>query len=417
MLLKAVYLDFESLIPRVQSALEAEGKIDFARTFVPQAELTINDQLSEIEGALGRTQSVLNQRIIDESLGDVLNSQIQQLAGLELQLAELRGGASLDSIRDQNDELRFQLQLRQQQFAIERELRTAGVNDPVAIKQAQEDFAVSARAIFDTQQELRDAENRTDFLEGLQQRYQFLEEELELRSKLIGASDQQFAAALTGLQLEQEARSRNIDLLDEEIQKEIEVAKAKAQQAQRDREVEDTARAFGAASTDALRDVSLGFSSAEEAASRLLSRLGELILEIVIFRQIENALTSVFNPFANFLTPALASANGNAFGPQGLIPFANGGVVDTPTMFGFGRGQTGVMGEAGPEAILPLERGRDGKLGVKSGGGGANGPVRAAYFTEKDLAAAITSGLLDDAMSSRVSASGGKLNQAVRSLR
>jgi len=76
-----------------------------------------------------------------------------------------------------------------------------------------------------------------------------------------------------------------------------------------------------------------------------------------------------------------------------------------------------VMGEAGPEAILPLERGRDGKLGVKSGGGGANGPVRAAYFTEKDLAAAITSGLLDDAMSSRVSASGGKLNQAVRSLR
>lgn len=62
----------------------------------------------------------------------------------------------------------------------------------------------------------------------------------------------------------------------------------------------------------------------------------------------------------------LPSANGNAFGPGGVVPFANGGIVNEPTLFKFARG-TGLMGEAGPEAIMPLKRGADGKLGVSGG--------------------------------------------------
>jgi hypothetical protein len=49
-----------------------------------------------------------------------------------------------------------------------------------------------------------------------------------------------------------------------------------------------------------------------------------------------------------------------------------GGIVDRPTMFRFangGAGNLGLMGEAGPEAILPLKRGANGKLGVASDGG------------------------------------------------
>ena len=64
------------------------------------------------------------------------------------------------------------------------------------------------------------------------------------------------------------------------------------------------------------------------------------------------------------------SANGNAFGANGIIPYAMGGVVTRPTLFPFANG-TGLMGEAGPEAIMPLKRGADGKLGV-AGGGGTN---------------------------------------------
>lgn len=60
----------------------------------------------------------------------------------------------------------------------------------------------------------------------------------------------------------------------------------------------------------------------------------------------------------------LFNANGNAFNSAGVVPFARGGVVDRPTLFNFAGNRKGVMGEAGPEAILPLSRGKNGKLGV-----------------------------------------------------
>ena len=74
------------------------------------------------------------------------------------------------------------------------------------------------------------------------------------------------------------------------------------------------------------------------------------------------------------------NALGNAFGPSGVQAFAMGGaftnqIVDSPTYFKFAKGSgfaTGLMGEAGPEAIMPLSRGTDGRLGVRvDGQGGA----------------------------------------------
>jgi phage-related minor tail protein len=52
-----------------------------------------------------------------------------------------------------------------------------------------------------------------------------------------------------------------------------------------------------------------------------------------------------------------------------VTPFAKGGVVSSPTSFPM-RGSSGLMGEAGPEAIMPLTRGADGRLGVAAQGGG-----------------------------------------------
>ncbi len=62
-------------------------------------------------------------------------------------------------------------------------------------------------------------------------------------------------------------------------------------------------------------------------------------------------------------------ADGAPFSQGRVMPFANGGVVGGPTYFPM-RGGTGLMGEAGPEAIMPLARGSDGKLGVRTEGGG-----------------------------------------------
>ena len=78
-------------------------------------------------------------------------------------------------------------------------------------------------------------------------------------------------------------------------------------------------------------------------------------------------------PFTKFLG-GLFNADGNAFDKQGLITaYAKGGVVDKPTFFRYGgAGKLGIMGEAGAEAILPLSRGSNGKLGVQATGGGTS---------------------------------------------
>ncbi|GGA05568.1 phage tail tape measure protein [Dyella caseinilytica] len=68
-----------------------------------------------------------------------------------------------------------------------------------------------------------------------------------------------------------------------------------------------------------------------------------------------------------------ANAKGGVYDSPSLSAFS-GQIVSSPTMFAFAKG-AGLMGEAGPEAILPLTRGSDGKLGVQSSGGGAGGIV------------------------------------------
>lgn len=77
---------------------------------------------------------------------------------------------------------------------------------------------------------------------------------------------------------------------------------------------------------------------------------------------ISNGLQGAMNTFLPF-------AAGGVFSAGRVTPFARGGVVSQPTMFPM-RGGRGLMGEAGPEAIMPLARGADGRLGVQTSGGG-----------------------------------------------
>jgi len=108
--------------------------------------------------------------------------------------------------------------------------------------------------------------------------------------------------------------------------------------------------------SDALRTVADSLSrTAYNAAIRpVTDHFGGLISQGV------NGLVQGILPFAN----------GAPFSLGKVMPFAQGGVVSNATHFGM-RGGLGVMGEAGPEAIMPLSRGPDGKLGVRGGGGTA----------------------------------------------
>lgn len=80
------------------------------------------------------------------------------------------------------------------------------------------------------------------------------------------------------------------------------------------------------------------------------------------------AFTGVLGGLGSSLTSGFAFADGAAFSSGRVHAFAKGGVVSGPTTFPM-RGGTGLMGEAGPEAIMPLSRGPDGKLGVAARAG------------------------------------------------
>ena len=75
----------------------------------------------------------------------------------------------------------------------------------------------------------------------------------------------------------------------------------------------------------------------------------------------------------SYINPGTYVAKGGVFS-GGIRPFANGGVVGSPTLFRFASG-AGVMGEAGPEGILPLKRTKSGDLGVQTTGGQKNATV------------------------------------------
>ncbi len=86
----------------------------------------------------------------------------------------------------------------------------------------------------------------------------------------------------------------------------------------------------------------------------------------VAMKPVQNAAGGAVATGLNTLLSGLFPfADGAAFSQGRVMPFAKGGVVSQPTAFPM-RGATGLMGEAGAEAILPLTRGADGRLGVQS---------------------------------------------------
>ena len=105
------------------------------------------------------------------------------------------------------------------------------------------------------------------------------------------------------------------------------------------------------------------------------------------------AIKPVTDHFGGLLTQGVAGlvqgilpfANGAPFSQGRVMPFADGGVVSQATHFGM-RGGMGVMGEAGPEAIMPLARGPDGKLGVRVGGGSSAGATVVMNISTPDVA-------------------------------
>jgi len=121
--------------------------------------------------------------------------------------------------------------------------------------------------------------------------------------------------------------------------------------------------------------------SATEALQSSLRGLESQLIQMATRQAINMLFSKLFNLFgggdlsgagnagwnAPLSSGTFVSANGSVFDGGNLVPFARGGIVSRPTLFPFANG-TGLMGEAGPEAIMPLQRDASGRLGVSGGG-------------------------------------------------
>ena len=92
----------------------------------------------------------------------------------------------------------------------------------------------------------------------------------------------------------------------------------------------------------------------------------------IAMKPVQNALGgAIASGLSGLLGGIMPFENGGSFSQGRVMPFAKGGVVSQATPFAM-RGGQGLMGEAGPEAIMPLARGADGRLGVQTSGRGGS---------------------------------------------
>lgn len=178
---------------------------------------------------------------------------------------------------------------------------------------------------------------------------------------------------------------------------------------------------------DGTRTASQGFADLGKTVIRSLEEmLIKMYIVVPIFNSLKGMLSGGFSGLAGGLAGLIPSANGNVFAANdnGISRYSSQ-IVDRPTMFAFANG-VGLMGEAGAEAIMPLSRGPDGKLGVAAPGGGYGGgkttinvigaPNPSAVNVQETVDGRGNRRVdiqLDDAVSAALSKSGSRTRQAM----
>nr|DAW46449.1 MAG TPA: tail tape measure [Caudoviricetes sp.] len=355
-----------------------------AKAYTEAADVKLLDNLREQEAAL-KAQSVL----IDGQTGKVvqLGQQAQALAKWEQQLADIKSKqtltadqkvllASADQITAQyrkNAALEKEVELRKKAVEEAAKLRAFTENLNAQLASEQADLATSVASVGMGSK----AAQRFQEMANLRQQYQQQQDALLAQRNSGDITQELYEKETLALR----------DALDERL------AMQEGYYQQLDTALGDWTNGAQSAYQDYLdsaADVagqthnlfSNAFSNAEDALVDFVKTgklsfkdLADSIVSDLIRIQIRKALAGAIGAAAGTSWGAgIASvfqADGGAW-MNGVQLFANGGaftngVVTKPTAFGMAGGM-GVMGEAGPEAIMPLTRGADGSLGVKAMG-------------------------------------------------
>ena len=238
------------------------------------------------------------------------------------------------------------------------------------------------RVLAEEQKKMDDAADHDQ--QAIAKRFNEMDEEvrrMEARAEFYGLTEAQISAITQARLEEQLALARGmpeneaqVAILERELDARGRMTGALSDYERKQAETRESAKE----TKSMAKDLGMTFSSAFEDAivkgkkfSEVLQGIAEDILRIAVRRQITE-------PFVDALgSKDFGAAIGNLFNfnarggvyQSPSLSAYSGGVYDSPRLFGFASG-AGVFAEAGPEAIMPLRRGSDGKLGVQASGGG-----------------------------------------------
>ena len=214
------------------------------------------------------------------------------------------------------------------------------------------------------------AEGFKEYLDGLKQ-------QVELEKELVGLFGEKRAEEEAVIQARQKYGEETVAKQEAELRgtlRQIEADKERQRVLEEARQQQESlsnsmASSFGDAFTSVVDGTKSMGDAFRDMAKDIIKQLFEVL---VVKRLVGSAEQGKESGLAGLIVKGLASfqADGGAWqGGSQIKAYANGGVVGGPTYFPMAGGKTGLMGEAGPEAIMPLKRGANGKLGVQTDGG------------------------------------------------
>ena len=201
---------------------------------------------------------------------------------------------------------------------------------------------------------------------------------------LLGLSGEEQDAQRIYFQLQKQNEKATIQTSDIKLQG---YAKEIAAQREQNRVIEEAAKQqaqladfIGSSMETAMMSIVDSTISVEDAFKSMAASIIKELYRVLVVQKIVAAAKAFLGfadggvvqqgaPTTSLRPMARPQANGGVF--TKVNAYANGGVVSSPTTFPMSGNQTGLMGEAGAEAIMPLKRGRNGKLGVQAEGNGS----------------------------------------------
>ena len=199
---------------------------------------------------------------------------------------------------------------------------------------------------------------------------------------LIGLSGEQHEAQRIYYELLKENEKADVQVTETKLKNSADYIAAKLEEnrvlEEATAQQNDLAQSIADSMGDAFTSIVDGTKSVKDAFKDMARSIIKQLFEVLVVQRLVGSVgvgDKAGSGLAGWLSGTLQADGGAWQGGSQIQAYANGGVVGGPTMFPMAGGKTGLMGEAGPEAIMPLKRGANGKLGVQMEGGGGDNVV------------------------------------------